>query len=94
MSDIPLQCKFEKGRIVIEIGDEVLAHATDINPDLYDDENDRGLYRVTNYEVFAKELVSCLNEEDEEGATRVTRMLDEAIYYAIDQGAEGVEENT
>ena len=94
MSEIPLQCKYQNGRIVIEIGEEVLAHATDINPDLYDDENDRGRYKVANHEAFAKELVSYLNEEDEEGATRVTRMLDEAIYYAIDQGSEGVEENT
>lgn len=28
MSEIPLQCKYQNGRIVIEIGEEVLAHAT------------------------------------------------------------------
>lgn len=91
-SNLPLRCHYKNKRIVIEIGAEVLAHATNINPSLYDGENDRGMYKVSNHQVFAKEVADYMNQEDEEGNTLVTKMLDAAILLAIEQGAEGVAE--
>ncbi len=49
--------------------------------------------RVTNAAVFAKELVRALNDEDDQGTTRVHRCFDDAINFAIEQGCEGLEDN-
>ena len=89
---IPLKCKYKKDRIVIEIGHDVLAHATNINPDFYNDDLDGGQYVVTDAKVFAKEVVDYLNQEDEAGNTLVTTMLDKGISLAIEYGAEGITE--
>ena len=89
---MPLRCQFKKDCIVIEIGHEVLAHATNINPDFYNDELDKGQYRVVDHKAFAKEVVGYLNQEDEEGNTLVTTMLDQGITRAIEGGSEGVED--
>lgn len=50
-------------------------------------------YKVTDAAVFAKEMVREMNREDEEGTTAIHRMLDDAMSEAIEQGAEGVEED-
>ena len=92
MNSIPLRCQYKKNRIVIEIGHKVLAHATEINPDFYNGETDRCEYRVTDADVFAKEVADYLNQEDEAGNTLVTMMLDKGITLAIENGAEGIEE--
>ena len=89
---MPLRCQYKQNRIVIEIGHDVLAHATNINPDFYNDELDTGQYRVVDHKAFAKEVVGYLNQEDEEGNTLVTTMLDQGITRAIEGGSEGVED--
>jgi hypothetical protein len=48
-------------------------------------------YMVIDPEMFAQDLVRELNDEDENGATRIHKMFDRAIEVAIEQGAEGVE---
>ena len=53
-----------------------------------------GLWKVTDPEVFAKEVVHALNNEREDGTTRVHQMFDRAFLEAIEQGAEGIEECT
>ena len=50
-------------------------------------------YRVTNAAVFAKELVTRINDEDGEGTTAIHRLFDAAIEEALEQGAEGIEEH-
>lgn len=50
-----------------------------------------GLWKVTDAEVFAKEVCHALNAEREDGTTRVHLMFDGAFDHAIDQGAEGIE---
>jgi hypothetical protein len=49
-------------------------------------------YEVTDAELFARALVRELNKDDEQGTTRIHRMLDAAMNEAIEQGAEGVSE--
>ena len=51
-----------------------------------------GLFRVTNPAVFAEAVCVALNQEAEDGTTRVHTMFDSAFDHAIEQGAEGVEE--
>lgn len=48
-------------------------------------------YKVTDPAAFAKEVVSALNDEDEEGTTRIHKMFDGAFDEAVNQGAQGVE---
>lgn len=50
-------------------------------------------YKLTDVDAFAKELVSALNDEDEEGSTAIHKMFDAAIEEAINQGAQGIEEH-
>lgn len=50
-------------------------------------------WKITNADAFAKHLVRELNHEDEEGTTRVHRMLDGAALEAIEQGAQGIEQH-
>lgn len=52
-----------------------------------------GRYRITDANAFAEALVSALNDEEEDGTTRVDLLFDSALYAAIDNGADGVEEH-
>jgi hypothetical protein len=48
-------------------------------------------YKITNLDEFARDLVGELNSEDEQGTTRIHKMLDAAVLEAIDQGAFGID---
>lgn len=52
-----------------------------------------GRYIVTDAAVYAKEVVLELNKESEDGTTPIHLLFDKCMYEAIDQGAQGVEEN-
>lgn len=93
IDDLPLTCEAVGGVLDMRIGEKVLAFATENCPDLWDAENDRGRYRVTDAAVFAKAVAHELNKESEGGSTPLSRLLDEVVEEAINQGAEGVEEN-
>lgn len=69
------------GRLVISIGVECLASAIERGAECEDD----GL-RITNPEMFARELAIMLEQEDEGGATRVQDMLDMAARAVVEQG--------
>jgi len=49
--------------------------------------------KITNVQEFAADLIHELNDESEDGSTRIHRMLDKAIENAISQGAFGIEEH-
>jgi hypothetical protein len=49
-------------------------------------------YRITDAELFADAFVRELNREDEQGTTLIHRLFDKAMNEALEQGAEGVEE--
>ena len=90
---VHLECVSENGVISMRLGVKTLAHATNICPELWDAERDRGSYKVTDPAAFAKEVVRKINAEDEQGNTMLTALFDKAIADAINWGAEGVEEN-
>lgn len=91
--DVPLKCSVVDGAIQFLIGEKVLANATNICPRLYDAENDRGRYRVTDSAKLAEAVAHELNREREDGSTLLTDAMDDAVGEAIEQGCEGVEEN-
>jgi hypothetical protein len=82
----------EDGKLIVSIGIDRLAFCLNEHPGLYDGENDRNLFKVTDSAIFAKEIKRILQNEDETGATIVTKMLDKAIFEAIEDGCDGVEE--
>ncbi len=50
-------------------------------------------WMVTAPDVFARDLIRALNDEDEQGTTPIHRLFDAAINEALEQGAEGIEEH-
>jgi hypothetical protein len=49
-------------------------------------------YRVTDPAAFAEGFVWALNQEEEDGTTRIHKLFDEAMNAALDMGTEGVVE--
>lgn len=88
-----LSCELVGGRIVMSIGSQVLASAAAHHPDYWDPERrpDGPNIIVTNARVFAREVVAAINDEDEEGGTLLSRMLDRAMAEAVESGCEGVD---
>lgn len=89
---LPLECKAQDGEIVIRIGEQVLAFATEQNPELWNVEKDKPKFKITDAKIFSRAVMSAMNQEDEDGSTLLTRMLDQAVLEAIEYGCEGVEE--
>jgi len=50
-------------------------------------------FKITNTEEFADDLVHELNNESEDGTTRIHQLFDGAIREALEQGARGIEEH-
>lgn len=85
------------GRAIIEDGSLVIRVALEALPMIMEWSWAAGgidtRYKITDAAAFAADLVHELNDEDEEGTTRIHRMFDKAIDNAINQGAEGIEEH-
>lgn len=92
MTDIELS-----GRAVIDDGAIVIRVALDALPQVVEGAwacNKLPVrYKLTNVEAFARDLVTELNREAEDGTTRVHVLFDGAIEEALEQGAEGIEEH-
>lgn len=88
--DEPLNVKVDGDVLVIRIGIDVLADATQIHSQWRDD-NDEPLLTVTDNHVFAQSIVGALRREEEDGTTPIDVILDEAITYVVEQGEEGVD---
>ena len=50
-------------------------------------------FKLTDVNKFASELVRELNDESEDGTTRIHKLFDGAIIEALEQGALGIEEH-
>lgn len=85
------------GRAIIEDGSLVIRVALEALPMVVEGAWAAGYmdtrYKLTDPAAFARDLVRELNDESEDGTTRIHRMFDKAIENAINQGAEGIEEH-
>jgi len=81
----------EDGCIVIRVAIEALETVIDGVGTLWD-ERGEPRFKVTDGLKFAADLVHSLNDEDEQGTTRIHLMFDDAIDHAVEYGAEGIEE--
>jgi hypothetical protein len=90
-----LRVNVDAGKLTISIGIETLANVIkfDSGLDHYDGGLDEHFFtKVTNAEVFAREVADALeDEESDDGTTLIHRMLDKAALQAIENGAEGVQ---
>lgn len=83
-----LSCKIENDEIVIRLSIDTLAIAWEMSPENeYDDVNPNP---VTDERLFAAEVVTELEREEEDGTTLVHRALDRAMFNAVENGAEGI----
>lgn len=83
-----LKVKLSKTRITIEIDPDTLKFATENHPEFYDGET-RGV-TVKNKAEWMKSVYESLLEEQEDGSTLVSLMLDNAIRVAVENGEDGI----
>ena len=96
---MPLRVRVERCRLILSIGLDTLAYAARHAPEIerafvWDDaacEYNESRFRVVDKVAFAKAVCAALNDEAEDGSTKLTRLLDECFMDAIEAGAEGVE---
>ena len=70
-----------------------LQFAAEKHPEFWDGESGDDVPNivVTDKEKFGEAVCEEINREDEDGSTLLTRMLDEAIRQAVENGCEGVD---
>ncbi len=88
---MPLRARIVRGVLTIEIGRRTLAWANDHGPDNWSGKADVPIYRVTDVEEFAVDVVREMNDEAEDGSTPLTRFIDEMCSKAIEEGSAAVE---
>ncbi len=88
--DLPLKVEMQRGVVRLSVGAAVLAFAATNHPYRLD-EKGTPLWKVVDAVKFSEEVVRAMNREAEDGSNLITRMLDQAISDAVDDGAEGVE---
>jgi len=92
--DQSLKVEVAGDRLVISIGIRCFANAIEWAPGFVKHneatlEFDRP--KVTDPAKFAEAVADALRDEEEDGTTRVHRMLDAAAEEAVNQGADGIE---
>lgn len=91
----PLSYKVVNGEIIIRMGIDTLAYCTQFLDDFkpYDDEAGDWVekFRVSDSLEFAKDVVSEMSREEEDGSTPLTDFLDKVCINALDNGSIGIE---
>lgn len=93
----PLSARVERGRLVIEIGAHVLAHASAYsdwaNP--FDEQRDDYIrtFAIEDPDQFAKDVVGAMLSEREDGSTPLSDFLDKMMLAAIEDGSTGLHED-
>lgn len=77
-------------KLVISIGISTLLHAITFREDLFPDEETPKI-KIVDENIFAKDVLFELQNEEEDGTTLVHKMFDEAGTNAMEQGSEGIE---
>ena len=89
----PLKVAIEGEELVIRVKLDTLVFAVQHDPQLQHYDRDLGDFfgpEVVDRSQWAREMVSALQSEEEDGTTLVHLMLDKAALNAIESGAEGI----
>lgn len=97
MSDKPLEVHVtDDGILTISIGVERLAYSFEMheeNNPFNEEKNDFvQTFKVINPQTFARDVRVALLQEEEDGSTPLTVLLDKACWDAVEDGSQGVEE--
>ena len=88
-----LEVKVIRGRLIISIGIRTLAFAaTESNENFQRGEEGQPMLRVVAALTAAHDVARVLRDEEEDGSTMVTALLDKAITKAWEDGGEGFDE--
>jgi len=77
-----IKIEIKDGRLNISVGIDMLCHSRTLNVEDF---------RITNNDMFAKDIRNELLSEEEDGTTLLHKAFDEAANLAIDNGSEHVE---
>ena len=87
----PLDAIIDGNQLVIKITFDHLVILAAEHPDFWNGEDDDAPnIKVTDPAVFAQEVANYLNDEEEDGSTLVTKMFDDGIRAAVEDGCEGI----
>lgn len=91
--EMPLRCRAENGTIEMGVSANVLCFAAGSLEALWDGESplSEPIVKITDRIAFAEAVAEAINHEEEDGGTLLTRMLDEAIMAAVEDGCDGVD---
>ncbi|MEP3856756.1 MAG: hypothetical protein ABJM39_06895 [Porticoccus sp.] len=91
--EFPLRIDSNMGTLSLFISGGVLRFAAETHQGLWDGESgpDVPVVKITDQREFAFAVAEAINAEDEDGSTLLTRMLDEAIMQAVEDGCDGVD---
>lgn len=93
----PLEASVEDGRVVVGIGVQTLAHATALadwaNPFDESADDDIRTFAIEDAPQFAKDVVSAMLSEREDGSTPLSDFLDRMAQTAIEDGSLGLHED-
>ena len=92
--DTPLHVTVVDGCVRIEIGTRTLARAVACSPWATPYDENRGdffrTFAIADIEQFAKDVVSAMRDEREDGSSLLTDLLDKSAQEAIEQGSEAL----
>lgn len=94
-NEFPLNITSCSGTLSLFISGNILRFAAEHHEGLWDGESgsDVPVVKITDQRDFAEAIAEAINTEAEDGSTMLTRMLDEAIMLAVENGCDGVDHN-
>jgi hypothetical protein len=89
----PLACLVANCFLDMSVGLDTLKFAAENHPDFWDGESGPDIpnIKITNLVVFAEEVARAINTPDEVGGTLLSRMMDDAVRNAIEDGCDGID---
>lgn len=90
---MPLKINSCSGTLSLFVAGDILRIAAETHQGLWDGESDISVpvVKITDQRDFAESVAEEINREDEDGSTMLTRMLDEAIMQAVEDGCDGID---
>ncbi len=86
LKNVPLQCEIENKQLVIRIGIGTLAFCM-LHDDTWLDKDGNPTIKITDELQLAKDVIDALELEDEAGNSRLTRLLDQCLLSAYEEGS-------
>jgi hypothetical protein len=87
----PLRCRVVGRVLTIEIGVDTLKGAAERAECFWRPVTDKSGLVVSNALQFARDVRTALNDEEEDGTTRIHRMFDAAFEYVAENGSEAMD---